>query len=152
MGNIRLSTEVKNIIQRMVEISKECKLELINTLVLFDALLLNRCFSTSVEAASSCTMEQISDEVNRILKKESPEKDKGFFKKDFSEEEVHSDEETYILTACIIEAFNTNEVGVKFSQDVADVFTYATRMTVEEKRKEVMFEDIATSFFENLSH
>ena len=60
---IKLTTEVKEVIHQMIAITKEFELGMMNTLVLFDALLLNRLFATSMEVSSSCKLELISDDV-----------------------------------------------------------------------------------------
>lgn len=65
---IKLTTEVKEVIHQMIAITKEFELGMMNTLVLFDALLLNRLFATSMEVSSSCKLELISDDVQRILR------------------------------------------------------------------------------------
>ena len=65
---IKLTTEVKEVIHQMIAITKEFDLGMMNTLVLFDALLLNRLFATSMEVSSSCKLELISDDVQRILR------------------------------------------------------------------------------------
>ena len=59
---IKLTTEVKEVINQMIAITKEFELEMMNTLVLLDALLLNRLFATSMEASSSCNLELISND------------------------------------------------------------------------------------------
>lgn len=65
---IKLTTEVKEVIHQMIAITKEFEPGMMNTLVLFDALLLNRLFATSMEVSSSCKLELISDDVQRILR------------------------------------------------------------------------------------
>ena len=65
---IKLTTEVKEVIHQMIAITKEFELGMMNTLVLLDALLLNRLFATSMEVSSSCKLELISDDVQRILR------------------------------------------------------------------------------------
>ena len=65
---IELSMEVKDIIQRMVETVKRYHLEMMNTLVLFDTLLLNRLFATAVEVSSESTLEEIVSEVRKLIK------------------------------------------------------------------------------------
>ena len=57
---IKLTTEVKEVIHQMIAITKEFEPGMMNTLVLFDALLLNRLFATSMEVSSSCKLELIS--------------------------------------------------------------------------------------------
>ena len=54
---IKLTTEVKEVIHQMIAITKEFELGMMNTLVLFDALLLNRLFATSMEVSSSSNVE-----------------------------------------------------------------------------------------------
>ncbi|MFQ6943982.1 MAG: AAA family ATPase [Clostridia bacterium] len=43
------------------------------------------------------------------------------------------------------------DVGTRFSQDLAFVFSFAIDMAMAENRKEVTYEDVAKSFIENLS-
>ena len=78
---IELSMEVKDIIQRMVEAVKRYQLEMMNTLVLFDTLLLNRLFATSIEVSSESTLEEIVSEVRKLIKNkdllEQEEKENG---------------------------------------------------------------------------
>lgn len=59
---------MKEVIHQMIAITKEFEPGMMNTLVLFDALLLNRLFATSMEVSSSCKLELISDDVQRILR------------------------------------------------------------------------------------
>ena len=158
--SVKLATEVKNIIHQMVVTTKEIE-GMMNTLVLFDTLLLNRIFATSIEVSSSCTREQIVSDVQKILRwkelNEEEEKNTGSQATDvmkargFDENEAVDEEDTHIFTACLVEACGTNDVGVKFSQDVAEIFSYAISMVVEEKREEVTYDDIVISFMENLS-
>ena len=158
--SVKLATEVKNIIHQMVVTTKEIE-GMMNTLVLFDTLLLNRIFATSIEVSSSCTREQIVSDVQKILRwkelNEEEEKNTGSQATDvmkargFDENEAVDEEDTHIFTACLVEACGTNDVGVKFSQDVAEIFSYAISMVVEEKREKVTYDDIVISFMENLS-
>ena len=168
---IKLTTEVKEVIHQMIAITKEFELGMMNTLVLFDALLLNRLFATSMEVSSSCKLELISDDVQRILRNgycEDANEEENKTEKNSTEAVFSSEHETkttecfieskayqkddiHIFTSCIVEACGTNCGGVDFSQDLADVFTYAIQIVTEEKREGVTFKDIAISFSENLS-
>ena len=158
---VKLATEVKNIIHQMVVTTKKIE-GMMNTLVLFDTLLLNRIFATSIEVSSSCTREQIVSDVQKLLwcKELNEEKNKNAGSQNepnvmkargFDENGAVDEEDTHIFTACLVEACGTNDVGVKFSQDVAEIFSYAISMVVEEKREEVTYDDIVISFMENLS-
>lgn len=159
--SVKLATEVKNIIHQMVVTTKKIE-GMMNTLVLFDTLLLNRIFATSIEVSSSCTCEQIVSDVQKLLwcKELNEEKNKNAGSQNepnvmkargFDENGAVDEEDTHIFTACLVEACGTNDVGVKFSQDVAEIFSYAISMVVEEKREEVTYDDIVISFMENLS-
>ena len=159
--SVKLATEVKNIIHQMVVTTKKIE-GMMNTLVLFDTLLLNRIFATSIEVSSSCTREQIVSDVQKLLwcKELNEEKNKNAGSQNepnvmkargFDENGAVDEEDTHIFTACLVEACGTNDVGVKFSQDVAEIFSYAISMVVEEKREEVTYDDIVISFMENLS-
>lgn len=159
--SVKLATEVKNIIHQMVVTTKKIE-GMMNTLVLFDTLLLNRIFATSIEVSSSCTREQIVSDVQKLLwcKELNEEKNKNAGSQNepnvmkargFDENGAVDEEDTHIFTACLVEACSTNDVGVKFSQDVAEIFSYAISMVVEEKREEVTYDDIVISFMENLS-
>lgn len=168
---IKLTTEVKEVIHQMIAITKEFDLGMMNTLVLFDALLLNRLFATSMEVSSSCKLELISDDVQRILrngycedaneeenKTEKNSTDAVFSSEHetkttecFTESKAYQEDDVHIFTSCIVDACGTNCGGVDFSQDLADVFTYAIQIVTDEKREGVTLKDIAISFSENLS-
>lgn len=153
---IKVSSEVHNIIQQMMVTTKKFELGMMNTLVLFDTLLLNRLFATSVEAASACTLDEISKDVLQILQcKDFDErkntKNEQNIHNQFYEQEGESKEEKYIFKLLLQEACGKDGTEIKFSQDLADVFTYAIQMTTDEKRTEVTFEDIVVAFLENLS-
>lgn len=168
---IKLTTEVKEVIHQMIAITKEFELRMMNTLVLFDALLLNRLFATSMEVSSSCKLELISDDVQRILRncyREDANEDGNKTEKNstdavfssehetkttecFTESKAYQEDDVHIFTSCIVDACGTNCGGVDFSQDLADVFTYAIQIVTDEKREWVTLKDIAISFSENLS-
>lgn len=168
---IKLTTEVKEVIHQMIAITKEFEPGMMNTLVLFDALLLNRLFATSMEVSSSCKLELISDDVQRILrngycedaneegnKTEKNSTDAVFpsehetkTTENFIESKAYQEDDVHIFTSCIVDACGTNCGGIDFSQDLADVFNYAIQIVTEEKREWVTFKDIAISFSENLS-
>ena len=153
---IKVSSEVHNIIQQMMVTTKKFELGMMNTLVLFDTLLLNRLFATSVEAASACTLDEISKDVLQILQcKDFDEgkntKNEQNIHNQFYEQEGESKEEKYIFKLLLQEACGKDGTEIKFSQDLADVFTYAIQMTTDEKRMEVTFEDIVVAFLEDLS-
>ena len=140
---------------------------MMNTFVLFDTLLLNRLFATSIEVSSNCTLEEISNDVMEIFKKgEFDEKKVNEYKNangsdlrnptehktdEADLEQSSHEEEIHIFTACIVDTCGTNAIGVKFSWELADVFAYALKMVTEERREEVTCEDIAISFSENLT-
>lgn len=147
---IELSMEVKDIIQRMVEAVKRYHLEMMNTLVLFDTLLLNRLFATSIEVSSESTLEEIVSEVRKLIKnKDSLEQEennnRGF------QEAIASAEKGELFLTCIAQTCSATDVGTRFSQDLAFVFSFAIDMAMAENRKEVTYEDVAKSFIENLS-
>lgn len=153
---IKVSSEVHNIIQQMMVTTKKFELGMMNTLVLFDTLLLNRLFATSVEAASACTLDEISKDVLQILQcKDFDErkntKNEQNIHNQFYEQEGESKEEKDIFKLLLQEACGKDGTEIKFSQDLADVFTYAIQMTTDEKRMEVTFEDIVVAFLEDLS-
>ena len=132
---IKLTTEVKEVIHQMIAITKEFELGMMNTLVLFDALLLNRLFATSMEVSSSCKLELISDDVQRILRNgycEDANEEENKTEKNSTEAVFSSEHETkttecfieskayqkddvHIFTSCIVEACGTNCGGVDFS-------------------------------------
>lgn len=147
---IGLSMEVKDIIQRMVETVKRYHLEMMNTLVLFDTLLLNRLFATSIEVSSESTLEEIVSEVRKLIKnkdllEQEENNNKGF------QEEIASEEKGELFLTCIAQTCSATDVGTRFSQDLAFVFSFAIDMVMAENRKEVTYEDVAKSFIENLS-
>lgn len=147
---IELSMEVKDIIQRMVETVKRYHLEMMNTLVLFDTLLLNRLFATAVEVSSESTLEEIVSEVRKLIKnkdllEQEENNNRGF------QEAIASAEKGELFLTCIAQTCSAMDVGTRFSQDLAFVFSFAIDMAMAENRKEVTYEDVAKSFIENLS-
>lgn len=153
---IKVSSEVHNIIQQMMVTTKKFELGMMNTLVLFDTLLLNRLFATSVEVSSACTLDEISKDVLQLLQcKDFDErkntKNEQNIHNQFYEQEGESKEEKYIFKLLLQEACGKDGTELKSSQDLADVFTYAIQMTADEKRTEVTFEDIVVAFLEDLS-
>ena len=147
---IELSMEVKDIIQRMVEAVKRYHLEMMNTLVLFDTLLLNRLFATSIEVSSESTLEEIVSEVRKLIKnkdllEQEENNNRGF------QEAIASEEKGELFLTCIAQTCSATDVGTRFSQDLAFVFSFAIDMVMAENRKEVTYEDVAKSFIENLS-
>lgn len=147
---IELSMEVKDIIQRMVETVKRYHLEMMNTLVLFDTLLLNRLFATAVEVSSESTLEEIVSEVRNLIKnkdllEQEENNNRGF------QEAIASAEKGELFLTCIAQTCSATDVGTRFSQDLAFVFSFAIDMAMAENRKEVTYEDVAKSFIENLS-
>lgn len=147
---IELSMEVKDIIQRMVETVKRYHLEMMNTLVLFDTLLLNRLFATAIEVSSESTLEEIVSEVRKLIKnkdllEQEENNNRGF------QEAIASAEKGELFLTCIAQTCSATDVGTRFSQDLAFIFSFAIDMSMAENRKEVTYEDIAKSFIENLS-
>lgn len=147
---IELSMEVKDIIQRMVETVKRYHLEMMNTLVLFDTLLLNRLFATAIEVSSESTLEEIVSEVRKLIKnkdllEQEENNNRGF------QEAIASAEKGELFLTCIAQTCSATDVGTRFSQDLAFVFSFAIDMSMAENRKEITYEDIAKSFIENLS-
>ena len=147
---IELSMEVKDIIQRMVETVKRYHLEMMNTLVLFDTLLLNRLFATAVEVSSESTLEEIVSEVRKLIKNKDLLEQEGNNNRGFQEAIASAEKGEFFLT-CIAQTCSATDVGTRFSQDLAFVFSFATDMAMAENRKEVTYEDVAKSFIENLS-
>ena len=147
---IELSMEVKDIIQRMVETVKRYHLEMMNTLVLFDTLLLNRLFATAVEVSSESTLEEIVSEVRKLIKNKDLLEQEGNNNRGFQEAIASAEKGEFFLT-CIAQICSATDVGTRFSQDLAFVFSFATDMAMAENRKEVTYEDVAKSFIENLS-
>ena len=149
MGN-ELSMEVKDIIQRMVETVKRYHLEMMNTLVLFDTLLLNRLFATAVEVSSESTLEEIVSEVRKLIKNKDLLEQEENNNRGFQEAIASAEKGEFFLT-CIAQTCSATDVGTRFSQDLAFVFSFAIDMAMAENRKEVTYEDVAKSFIENLS-
>lgn len=147
---IELSMEVKDIIQRMVETVKRYHLEMMNTLVLFDTLLLNRLFATAVEVSSESTLEEIVSEVRKLIKNKDLLEQEENNNRGFQEAIASAEKGEFFLT-CIAQTCSATDVGTRFSQDLAFVFSFATDMAMAENRKEVTYEDVAKSFIENLS-
>ena len=147
---IELSMEVKDIIQRMVETVKRYHLEMMNTLVLFDTLLLNRLFATAIEVSSESTLEEIVSEVRKLIKNKDLPEQEGNNNRGFQEAIASAEKGAFFLT-CIAQTCSATDVGTRFSQDLAFVFSFAIDMAMAENRKEVTYEDVAKSFIENLS-
>lgn len=147
---IELSMEVKDIIQRMVETVKRYHLEMMNTLVLFDTLLLNRLFATAVEVSSESTLEEIVSEVRKLIKNKDLLEQEENNNRGFQESIASAEKGEFFLT-CIAQTCSATDVGTRFSQDLAFVFSFAIDMAMAENRKEVTYEDVAKSFIENLS-
>lgn len=147
---IELSMEVKDIIQRMLETVKRYHLEMMNTLVLFDTLLLNRLFATAIEVSSESTLEEIVSEVRKLIKNKDLPEQEGNNNRGFQEAIASAEKGEFFLT-CIAQTCSATDVGTRFSQDLAFVFSFATDMAMVENRKEVTYEDVAKSFIENLS-
>ncbi len=147
---IELSMEVKDIIQRMVETVKRYHLEMMNTLVLFDTLLLNRIFATAIEVSSESTLEEIVSEVRKLIKNKDLPEQEGNNNRGFQEAIASAEKGEFFLT-CIAQTCSATDVGTRFSQDLAFVFSFAIDMAMAENRKEVTYEDVAKSFIENLS-
>lgn len=147
---IELSMEVKDIIQRMLETVKRYHLEMMNTLVLFDTLLLNRLFATAIEVSSESTLEEIVSEVRKLIKNKDLPEQEGNNNRGFQEAIASAEKGEFFLT-CIAQTCSATDVGTRFSQDLAFIFSFATDMAMAENRKEVTDEDVAKSFIENLS-
>lgn len=147
---IELSMEVKDIIQRMVETVKRYHLEMMNTLVLFDTLLLNRLFATAVEVSSESTLEEIVSEVRKLIKNKDLLEQEENNNRGFQKAIASAEKGEFFLT-CIAQTCSATDVGTRFSQDLAFVFSFAIDMAMAENRKEVTYEDVAKSFIENLS-
>ena len=147
---IELSMEVKDIIQRMVETVKRYHLEMMNTLVLFDTLFLNRLFATAVEVSSESTLEEIVSEVRKLIKNKDLLEQEENNNRGFQEAIASAEKGEFFLT-CIAQTCSATDVGTRFSQDLAFVFSFAIDMAMAENRKEVTYEDVAKSFIENLS-
>ena len=147
---IELSMEVKDIIQRMLETVKRYHLEMMNTLVLFDTLLLNRLFATAIEVSSESTLEEIVSEVRKLIKNKDLLEQEENNNRGFQEAIASAEKGEFFLT-CIAQTCSATDVGTRFSQDLAFVFSFATDMAMAENRKEVTYEDVAKSFIENLS-
>ena len=147
---IELSMEVKDIIQRMVETVKRYHLEMMNTLVLFDTLLLNRLFATAIEVSSESTLEEIVSEVRKLIKNKDLPEQEGNNNRGFQEAIASAEKGEFFLT-CIAQTCSATDVDTRFSQDLAFVFSFATDMAMAENRKEVTYKDVAKSFIENLS-
>ena len=147
---IELSMEVKDIIQRMVETVKRYHLEMMNTLVLFDTLLLKRLFAKAVEVSSESTLEEIVSEVRKLIKNKDLLEQEENNNRGFQEAIASAEKGEFFLT-CIAQTCSATDVGTRFSQDLAFVFSFAIDMAMAENRKEVTYEDVAKSFIENLS-
>lgn len=147
---IKLTTEVKEVIHQMIVITKKFNLGMMNTFVLFDTLLLNRLFATSIEVSSESTLEEIVSEVRKLIKnkdllEQEENNNRGF------QEAIASEEKGELFLTCIAQTCSATDVGTRFSQDLAFVFSFAIDMVMAENRKEVTYEDVAKSFIENLS-
>lgn len=138
--SIKLSNDVKTIILEMLKISVDFKLNELNSVVLFKALLVDRIFFNALEQASMCNKTEILNYLNELLTSG-----------DLSDKEVESKGEKEIFQEVLKEANIKYHENIKFSQELAIIFSYANLVVQEEQRSEITIDDIILSMIDNKS-
>ena len=138
--SIKLSRDVKNVVRRIIADSMENHFEVINSLMLLEALMENEEFSELVRRNSTCEVQSI-----RIDIRDAYGEDK------YKEQEIFEKEEIDFMNECLREVGSTNGSAFHFSEEVAGIFFYANIIAEEEGREEISFTTFALSFFENLT-
>lgn len=138
--SIKLSNEVKTIISEMLKISVDFKLNELNSVVLFKALLVDRIFFNALEQASMCNKTEILNYLNELLTSG-----------DLSDKEVESKGEKEIFQEVLKEANIKYHETIKFSQELAIIFSYANLVVQEEQRSKITIDDIILSMIDNKS-
>lgn len=130
------SSNVKKLITKMSTTAKKYSLKELNSLLLIDALIATRQFFDSLERSSICDKEQILDFLKEYLEP--------------VEETVQSDEKTSNTESKT--SIDKELTTLPFSTDLAEVFSYASLIVEEEKRKEISIDDLVISLISNQSH
>ena len=130
--SIKLSNDVKTIISEMLKISVDFKLNELNSIVLFKALLVDRIFFNALEQASMCNKTEILNYLNELLTSG-----------DLSDKEIFQE----VLKEANIKYHET----IKFSQELAIIFSYANLVVQEEQRSKITIDDIILSMIDNKS-
>ena len=138
--SIKLSNEVKTIISEMLKISVDFKLNKLNSVVLFKALLVDRIFFNALEQASMCNKTEILNYLNELLTSG-----------DLSDKEVESKGEKEFFQEVLKEANIKYHETIKFSQELAIIFSYANLVVQEEQRSKITIDDIILSMIDNKS-
>lgn len=138
--SIKLSNDVKTIISEMLKISVDFKLNELNSVVLFKALLVDRIFLNALEQASICNKTEILNYLNELLTSG-----------DLSDKEVESKGEKEIFQEVLKEANIKYHETIKFSQELAIIFSYANLVVQEEQRSKITIDDIILSMIDNKS-
>ena len=138
--SIKLSNDVKTIISEMLKISVDFKLNELNSVVLFKALLVNWIFLNALEQASMCNKTEILNYLNELLKSG-----------DLSDKEVESKGEKEIFQEVLKEANIKYHETIKFSQELAIIFSYANLVVQEDQRSKITIDDIILSMIDNKS-
>lgn len=138
--SIKLSNDVKTIISEMLKISVDFKLNELNSVVLFKALLVDRIFFNALEQASMCNKTEILNYLNELLTSG-----------DLSDKEVESKGEKEIFQEVLKEANIKYPETIKFSQELAIIFSYANLVVQEEQRSKITIDDIILSMIDNKS-
>ena len=138
--SIKLSNDVKTIISEMLKISVDFKLNELNSVVLFKALLVDRIFFNALEQASMCNKTEILNYLNELLTSG-----------DLSDKEVESNGEKEIFQEVLKEANIKYHETIKFSQELAIIFSYANLVVQEEQRSKITIDDIILSMIDNKS-
>lgn len=138
--SIKLSNDVKTIISEMLKISVDFKLNELNSVVLFKALLVDRIFFNALEQASMCNKTEILNYLNELLTSS-----------DLSDKEVESKGEKEIFQEVLKEANIKYHETIKFSQELAIIFSYANLVVQEEQRSKITIDDIILSMIDNKS-
>ena len=138
--SIKLSNDVKTIISEMLKISVDFKLNELNSVVLFKALLVDRIFLNALEQASMCNKTEILNDLNELLTSGN-----------LSDKEVETEGEKEIFQEVLKEANIKYYETIKFSQELAIIFSYANLVVQEEQRSKITIDDIILSMIDNKS-
>lgn len=114
--------------------------EVINSLMLFEALMGNTEFSELVRKNSMYEIHIIRSII-----------ESAYGEKKYDEKEELEKEEKDFMNECLKEVGSTNGEVFHFSEDVVGIFYYANAIAEEVKATEISFAALAFSFFENLT-
>lgn len=135
--SIRFSEEVKNLINKMSNISRKYELEQLNSMVLIAALNGLPQFARTLELSSMSSREEIEDLLDDALDTW------------YSEGEIKfTDAQNRMFNKLEENNMNAKEME-PFSSGLVEVFEYAELIAEEEKREEITVDDLVCSLLVN---